>query len=124
MFPRLQVRRSAATHAAGPMRTRLVSALRLLITIVISNSTNRGVISGMQGESAAISELSPDHPVGPKGTYRSGQTWIEPAVTNNSSAKNIRAINTGARFSFRLRPPIVHELLEPSSGFRAGMSKI
>jgi hypothetical protein len=91
-FPCLQVRRSARTHAAAPMRTLLVSAMRLLITVVISNSTNRGFISGMHGDSAAISELSPDHPVGPKGTYRSGQTWIEPAVANNSSTKNTGAI--------------------------------
>jgi hypothetical protein len=72
------------------MKTLLVSAMRLLITIAISNSTNRGVISGMHGDSAAITESSPDHPVGPKGTYRSGQTWIEPAVAN-SSAKNTGA---------------------------------
>jgi hypothetical protein len=74
------------------MRTLLVSAMRLLITIAISNSTHRGIISGMHGDSVAISELSPDPHVGPNGAYRFGQTSIGPAVANNSSAKNSGAI--------------------------------
>jgi hypothetical protein len=107
-FPCPQVRRSARTNAAAPVRTLLGSAMRLLITIAISNASNRGIIFGMHGDLAAISELSPDHPVGPNGTYRSAQSWIEPAVANNSSAKNIDAIEAA-------RAPVVLITNETSS---------
>ncbi len=66
----LEVRRSARARAAVTVRTLLVSALSLLVTIGVSSAANPGIISGMRdGDSAAIiSALPPDHPVGTKAT--------------------------------------------------------
>src|SRR5260370_6881571 len=69
-LPCLEVRRSARARAAVTIRTLLVSALSLLVTIRVSSAANPGIISGMRdGDSAAIiSELPPNHPVGTKAT--------------------------------------------------------
>ena len=154
-LPCLEVRRSARARAGVTIRTLLVSALSLLVTIGVSSAANPGIISGMRdGDSTAIiSELPPDHPVGTKatvtlvslkralhphepilstfivdylpggsavlhrspsagyvlvhvlsgtiraqaweagmGTYRSGQTWVEPAVANEITTKNASAV--------------------------------
>jgi quercetin dioxygenase-like cupin family protein len=148
-LPCLEVRRTTRARAAGTMRTLLVSALSLLVTIGVSSAADPDIISGMHdGDLAAIiSELPPDHPVGTKatvtlvslkralhldepflstfivdylaggaavlhrsptagyvlvhvlsgtiraqaweagmGTYRSGQTWVEPAVASDITA--------------------------------------
>jgi quercetin dioxygenase-like cupin family protein len=154
-LPCLEVRRTTRARAAGTMRTLLVSALSLLVTIGVSSAADPDIISGMHdGDLAAIiSELPPDHPVGTKatvtlvslkralhpdepflstfivdylpggaavlhrsptagyvlvhvlsgtiraqaweagmGTYRSGQTWVEPAVASDITAKNASAV--------------------------------
>src|SRR5258706_3083591 len=66
----LEVRRSARARAAVTIRTLLVSALSLLVTIGVPSAATLGIISGMRdGDSAAIiSALPPDHPVGTKAT--------------------------------------------------------
>jgi quercetin dioxygenase-like cupin family protein len=154
-LPCLQVRRSARSRAAVTMRTLLVSAVSLLVTIGISSAANPGIIPGRHDRNsvAIISERPSDYPVGTKatvtpisfkravhpdepflstfivdyfpggsavlhrspsagyvlvhvlsgairaqaweagmGTYRSGQTWVEPAVANDITTQNASAV--------------------------------